>query len=585
MRRALALLTLLVLALPGLARAGSITATMSRTELTVGSSTQLSIEVHGTADGDPSLSAPEGLEVRWASKSGATQLSRGRTVAVTVYGYRVTALKAGSWILGPAKVTVDGQTKASESFEVKVTPGSGRASGGTSSSRAEPARVRGAATPGQRGGEYFAVASVSNPQPWVGESFTYDVEMGSFLRTAGQAHWEQPSLSPLSSEPGTEVFQDDQQEIIDGRRYSVNTIRVPVFAVESGPVELDPATFDMTVVRRSRGFFGSQEAVSFESNPVSLRVRPLPTEGRPAAFKGTVGRFRVEAELDRQQVEAGATATLTVKVSGFGSLRGEQVALELPDSIRVYEESPETRTRLASGGIRTDVIFRKALVPQQPGIFELPGVQLSYFDPQKARYRVARSEPLVLQVTGEPVSDAAVVARSATLTTAKEQVEVLGTDILPLHTGPRMHGDARLGLGSPLVLALLLLPLLGFSSLAVHTARERMKGTSGGQRRLRIRAARSARAAARAAASGGDAEGAEAALRAYLTARLQRSGAALSPHDGPQVVADAGAPPELAAALGALLARLEAARYGGESPEGLARQIDAWIGDAEATWS
>jgi hypothetical protein len=585
MRRALPLLLpLLVLALPGLARAGSISASLARTELTVGSSTQLTIEVRGAADGDPTLSTPEGLQVRWASKSGATQLSRGRTVAVTVYGYRVTATREGSWILGPARVTVDGQTKASESFEVKVTARSGSSASGRSS-RAEPARPQGAAAPGQRGGEYYALASVNNERPWVGESFTYDVEMGSFLRTSGQAHWEQPSLNPLASEPGTEVFQDDRQEIIDGRRYSVNTIRVPVFAVEPGPVEIEPATFDMTVVRARRGFFAAQEPVSFESNPVSLRVRPLPDEGRPPDFSGTVGRFRVEAELDRAEVEAGATATLTVKLTGFGSLRGQPVALDLPESIRVYEEAPDTRTRVASAGLRTEVVFRKALVPQQPGVFELPGVELSYFDPEKARYRTARSQPLVLEVTGDPVSDAAVVARSATLTTAKEQVEVLGTDILPLHTGPRMHGDARLGLGSPLILALLLLPLLGFGGLAFHTTRERMAGTSGGRRRLRARAARSARAAAHQAASEGHAEAAEAALRGYLTARLQRSGAALSPDDGPQVVAEAGAPQELAAALGTLLARIEDARYGGGTQEGLAREIDAWIGEAEASWS
>jgi hypothetical protein len=581
-RAALPLLIALLAALPAPARAGSVSATVNSTKIAVGSAARLEITVRGELDGSPQVQAPPGLKIDWVSKFDDVSVSRGRVDAGVILGYRITGVKPGTWILGPAKVTVDGQTKATESFEIEVVERTGRSGGRTSRGTSNP--DRGAASPGTRGGEYYAVATVSDDRPYVGESFTYEVEMGSFLRTAGQIGWDQPTLTPLSAEPGIEPWQGDKQQVVDGRRYTVNTIRMPVFAVETGAVAIDAARFDMTVVRAGRGLFGSQQPVSFESNPTRARIRPLPSEGRPGAFTGAVGRYRLEAALDRLQLETGETATLTIRVAGQGALRGQSFAVALPEGLRVYDEQPDMHASLADEGLRSEVIHRKALVPMEPGVFSIPAIEFHFFDPEAGRYRSTRSEPMTLTVTGEPIVDAAVVARSAALTTAKEQVEVLGTDILPLHDGPRMMGDGRLGVGSPLVLALLLLPLLGFGGLAVRGANERMAGTTSGRRRLRQKAARAARTRVKSAAASGDAEEAEGALRDYLTARLERSGAALSPEDGPRVLREAGAPDDVADGLGELLARIEAVRYGGAPGRSLADGIERWIDDAEGTW-
>ena len=71
---------------------------------------------------------------------------------------------------------------------------------------------------------------------------------------------------------------------------------------------------------------------------------------------------------------------------------------------------------------------------------------------------------------------------------------------------------------------------------------------------------------------------------AYLTARLKRSGAALSATDAPGVVRAAGAPDDLADHLGRLLEQGEAVRYGGASGAGIADAIAAWIDDADRSW-
>lgn len=571
--------------LPTAAVAGTLGMTVDNTELEVGQTTQVRIEIRGGSASRPVLSAPSGLELAQLAVIKDQSVERGRLTVTHSYTYTLTATREGTYTFGPARADIDGQSKVSATHTITVSASTGRARtrAPRRSSRGGDAAV-GAPAAGTRGGDYYAIASISDDRPFVGQSITYDVEIGSFLRTIGKTSWEQPSFSPLSAEPAVEPEQDERQEILDGRRYTVNTIRIPLFAIEEGTVEIDPAKFSMTVVRRGTGAISRGQEVNFEANGTQVRVRPLPRQGRPADFGGAVGRFGVEASLDPANVVTGGTTTLTVRVVGAGSLRGQELDIRLPDSVNVYDEQPQTRAIITSDGLKTEVIYRKTLVPLQPGTFDIERIELPFFDPDQEAYRTARSAPLKLTVTGEAIVDAAVVARSAELTSAKEKIEVLGTDILPLHTGERMLGEGRLRLTSPLVLGLLLLPLLGFGGLAARAGGQRFAGTEGGRKRARAKDGKGARAAARAATRDDDAAAAEEALRAYLTARLKRSGAALSATDAPGVVRAAGAPDDLADHLGRLLEQGEAVRYGGASGAGIADAIAAWIDDADRSW-
>ncbi|MCP4873181.1 MAG: protein BatD [Proteobacteria bacterium] len=588
MRRVFLIAVLAVSLLPTATLAGTLGMTVDSKDLEVGQTTQVHITVRGGSAGRPVISAPAGLELVQLGVDKDKGVERGRLTITHAYTYTLTATQPGTYTFGPARCDIDGQNKTSATHTITVTEGTGRRSSGRTrnptrrSSRGEGAT--GAPAAGQRGGDYYAIATTSDDRPYVGESITYDVEIGSFLRTLGKTSWEQPTFSPLSSEPGVDPAQEERQEILDGRRYRVNTIRLPLFAIEDGTVEIDPAKFTMTVMRRGSGAINVGQEVSFEANGLRVRVRPLPREGRPTGFGGAVGRFGVEASLDQSNLVTGGTATLTVRVVGAGSLRGQELNIRLPDSVKVYDEQPDTRGIITGDGLKTEVIYRKTLVPLQPGTFEIERIELPFFDPDEGAYRTARSQALKLTVTGEPVVDAAVVARSAELTSAKEAVEVLGTDILPLHTGGRMLGDARLRLTSPLVLGLLLLPLLGFGGIAAKAGGQRFAGTEGGRKRARGKAGKEARTAARRAAKDDDGGAAEEALRDYLSARLKRSGAALSATDGPDVVRAAGAPDDLADHLGRILERGEAIRYGGASARGFASTIADWIDDADRSW-
>ena len=111
-----------------------------------------------------------------------------------------------------------------------------------------------------------------------------------------------------------------------------------------------------------------------------------------------------------------------------------------------------------------------------------------------------------------------------------------------------------------------------------------MAHTDRGQRAARVKEARSAAKRARQAGREGDWEAADGALRAWLSARLERPGGSLSPNDAASVLVDAGAPGGLATDLAALIGSIEEMRYGGGSAGDLAEDIGDWIDRAAAEW-
>ena len=556
--------------------AASLLLSADSTRLTLGTSTQIHIEVQGTQlDAAPRLVHSEGFNVEMAGRSSSFTMSQGRVSQQTTYSFTVLARQPGQHTLGPAEALVDGQRVLSEALTMTVLPAATRSAAGGSSS--------GAADSGEQ--RWFAHAELSDPSPFEGESVSYVLSIGTAVAVRG-TQWTRPSWGNLSPAPGIEAAQSSHLEVIDGRRFEVTTLIMPLFALEAGTTTIEPSIMSFTVPQRSRSFFdlGGGKQYQHPSEALELTVRPLPSEGRPADFGGAVGRFSLKASIDRNRLAAGETVTLVVQLAGSGGLRGANINLPLPENVRRYSEQPKRVAKLIGRSLRTELTLREALVPLEPGTITIPPVSFSFFDPHDEQYRTVRTKAIVLHVSGEAVTDPAVVARSADLTRNKEAVEVLGSDLVGLHSAKRALGDQRLSLRSGPILIALLLPLLGFGSVSTVRRRQRMSGTSAGRARERDKQARQARKLIQHAASAGSLHDTEHAWRVWLGARLARSGEALSSVDARRVLTKAGLSTELADHACTLLEGLESVRFGGAPEDTLAQDIAAWTEAAHKEW-
>ncbi len=142
-------------------------------------------------------------------------------------------------------------------------------------------------------------------------------------------------------------IQPSAIEKLNGKDFNVYLIRkAQLFPLQSGTLELDAAE-----VRKCRYFFESgicnerqrraspwtyyasfeaddfshegiaAEKVSIKSNPVTVTVKALPPLSKPKSFDGAVGKFSIEATVDKKELQLNDAAMLKVIIKGRRKFR------------------------------------------------------------------------------------------------------------------------------------------------------------------------------------------------------------------------------------------------------------------------
>ncbi|MGE3172253.1 MAG: BatD family protein [Planctomycetota bacterium] len=331
----------------------------------------------------------------------------------------------------------------------------------------------------------------------------------------------------------------------DGRTFAVWTVDRRLLAREPGAHELLAPQLRFAFATQFRDDFVNGRValdrtdVSVPGAPVTVTVRPLPTEGRPAQFTGAVGEFTVEAEARPRELAVGEHLELTVRVRGDGDLRGfapPQLALPGLHAFGVLD-----------GGVDGDArVLRYDLVPTTSAVDAVPPVAFAFYAPGVG-YREVRTAAIPLQVRPAAAGgDGNGAARPVEVTTRAPGL----ADIFASGELPRDGGRT----GSAFAAAALLLPwAVALALLALRRPRAARGATTAAPRELAAAFARAAESRHVDLLS---------AFDAYVTARL-----------GSPPAADAlaarlhalGVPADLAQRAGRLRRSLEAARYGGVS--------------------
>lgn len=212
---------------------------------------------------------------------------------------------------------------------------------------------------------------------------------------------------------GREVIAEKGRGMLDGESYATLQFSIAVIPQRSGTFaipEFIVACESGTGVRNRRDFFndffgddvlgkwrGSLRKYVVPSNTLTLGVKELPTEGRPAAFAGHVGEFRVKMAAEPVEVNIGDPITLTVILEGpdylgrvdLPSLAGQS---ELAENFKI----PDERAPGKIEGRRK--IFTQTIRAKDDQVERIPPVSLVYFDTAKEQYLTAVSDPIPINV-------------------------------------------------------------------------------------------------------------------------------------------------------------------------------------------
>jgi hypothetical protein len=256
------------------------------------------------------------------------------------------------------------------------------------------------------------------------------------------------------------------------------------------------------------------EAVYAFAKPVSVRVKDVPTAGRPDSYTGAVGRFEIGAEVSPHEVKVGDPMTLTLWLRGQGTLENALAPKlesidEFAKHFKIYEATEETRDDSRR--------FTYSLRPKSVETTEVPSIPISYFDVEKETFVTLQSDPIPISVTaadrlasGEIAMAAPKQANSANIEVRAEGIFANVTDLRQLRD-ESVHPDRWfLSLGG----------LTGlFFVVALVTQRvQRLKSDTSLQRRRSATAdaRRRLQAAIRVAKEGDTRGGAEAISEAFI---------------------------------------------------------------------
>lgn|GEM_PF-1601528 len=317
-------------------------------------------------------------------------------------------------------------------------------------------------------------------------------------------------------------------------------IRARVYPDRAGPLELDGDGVRIVgqypvALGRSRGLFVRDQLEVTEAQPIAVsapipgvRVKPVPTAGRPDTYRGAVGRYRITAAADPLSVAVGDAVTLQLMVLGSGPDASPLDRLSAPplEAIETLTADFDVTAGPIAGVVRDGAkVFTTTIRPRRADVTAIPPIPFVSFDPETESFVTSESEPIMLAVRPaerlslDGLADAP--ARAATSTSR------------PTDAGPAAQGWRPLPDTAPAAPAWPWFWPLLYAGLPAAAALARVAwwGVSRLRGREQAVASRAATRARRALNRAADAEGVAAALRRYAGDLTGRAAAALTAAD------------------------------------------------------
>ncbi len=413
----------------------------------------------------PDLSAWKDFSVRptgsMNSSGGTTIIINGRRVRQAnvsqIFDYELVPRRAGTLVLTPIQVVVDGQAQATPQTIIQVqTP---------------PEQVN-----------FKLRVKAPKTATYVGEPvevslvFYFRAQLKNNIQTTSSPFDDLESFHVYS--PDGDQGKSGPVEILDGQQFNTHVFRKILIPRSAGNVTLGSGTivfFAKTGERNVRDFFGRTvrepvyERSIVASPPVTLNVKDVPQEGRPASFAGHIGEYRIRAEASPTEVNVGDPITLKVTLSGPPHLDhvdlpplADQSGLASLFKIPTERESGKEQGR--------EKVFTQTIRALNDQVTEIPPLELPYFDTRAGAYQMAKSAAIPLTVHATRVVTAG-DAEGLTPVGQTSELKAMTQGIAHNYEGMDVLEDQRFGprswLRSPGSLATIASPPVAYLALLI----------------------------------------------------------------------------------------------------------------------
>ena len=304
---------------------------------------------------------------------------------------------AGTYEFAPAVARVDGKVFRSAPLTLVVRPAAGDPVGGSDPTATPDATVD-AELSGARYDERAFLRTVIEPQDvYIGQQVNVTVYLYTRLR-----------ISPQSVMPGKpamdgfwvhdDLITDLQSQTVPvmGTHYRAYVLqRSAAFPQRSGALTIGPpkVTFDVG----GGSLFDAPERVQREGVPVTVNVKPLP---QPGPVHAVVGRFTIDAWLDRTMADTGDAVTLRIDVKGIGNVQDLRIDLPPLLGVRTLQPAIRDQQQFQQRELSGTRSWEWILIAEEPGAHTVPPIELHFFDPEIEEYSTVTTPALTFTSIG-----------------------------------------------------------------------------------------------------------------------------------------------------------------------------------------
>jgi hypothetical protein len=417
-------LCLTALVAPVWAAQPAITVQLEPQRIALGESAQLVVTVNGSDAAQSPVPQVDGLEIVPVGQQTSMEMINGNVTSNVSQIFRVIPNRAGDFTIPaiggstqPMTLHVDKRTGSQTQRAMPLGRSRLPAPSFSQPADSEPVDTK----------NRFAFLRVVLPKQELTVGELVPVQVKAYFRAGVSASLN--GLPVLSSDAFTLNKLDDKpeqsRESINGVPYTVVTWTSALSAVKAGdyPLNLDLPVMVRVQEQGKRGggrdpfkdafgedspfgdaffddFFGHaiEKPLTLHTDGVAVKIKPLPTNGRPADFSGAVGQFEVMSEASTTNATTGDPLMLKLSITGRGNFdRVSTNGLKGSSNWKSYKPNGRFEPADSSGTAGTKT-FEQSIVPTKAGSGEIPALHFGYFDPNTQAYVTKTTAPIAIQI-------------------------------------------------------------------------------------------------------------------------------------------------------------------------------------------
>lgn len=383
----------------------------------VGETFHITIEANNISGNIDMNQMPKGVKVVYHTSrtSSGTSIVNGKaeTKSSTALILTCKGETPGSYTFGP--VAVSGVKSNVLSYKVvPASPGSNSPSTSGSSQGGAPSGLpdpnSGPVFVGKGNEEMFLRASVNKTSAYEQEALEYTVKLYTtygdikFMGAAAAPKFDGFVIDESDDVSKSFVFED-----YNGKTFKTAVIaRYIIFPQKSGKLTVKGNTYTVSTDARqyyddpyfSRMVVKYPIQLNVTPNDVVVDVKPLP-QPIPANFIGGVGSFRLSTSMPKGQLATNTAASIIYTVSGSGNIKYvklPEISPYFPKSVEIYAPEVKVDATVGSSTVSGTARFDYSIIPKDAGVFNIPAIEMYYFDPSDASYHVLKADSFDLNV-------------------------------------------------------------------------------------------------------------------------------------------------------------------------------------------